>query len=381
MLKGLAALRAIDWSRLHHAYDWATDTPGHLRSLAAGDDDAHREAMSHLWSAIIHQGTPWTATGPAAAVIGGLLLDDLLERVNEPACAELVSFLVSVAEIAEQSGWSREELEGQAAGYDLEPLIEARDDATLFEDVEAANAFYARSILGCAKVTPILAEVMLEGLASADPRVRTHASMGAVALAASESMRTHAEGLASRLTALARAAPDTDERCAHVLALGDLGIAPVEFLDDPSPAVRMCAALAPELASDAATGELLAALERHARRLDAWFTDRPPQFRLQPRFAVVARLLERVDDFDRLADAAVAVVRASSKYCVDHDWGPLLAAAFLDGTGAVASDAQRRFLRALVKKKELWDPRLGNAHKWFEKAGLPRDRRACAKLL
>jgi hypothetical protein len=37
MLTGLAALVNTDWSRLHHAYGRATDTPGHLRALLRED--------------------------------------------------------------------------------------------------------------------------------------------------------------------------------------------------------------------------------------------------------------------------------------------------------------------------------------------------------
>jgi hypothetical protein len=33
MLTGLAALENTDWSKLHHVYGRATDTPGHLRAL------------------------------------------------------------------------------------------------------------------------------------------------------------------------------------------------------------------------------------------------------------------------------------------------------------------------------------------------------------
>src|SRR5215831_16714738 len=43
--------------------------------------------------------------------------------------------------------------------------------------------------------------------------------------------------------------------------------------------------------------------------------------------------------------------------------------------------SQRRFLRALVKNTAFWDPTNGNAYLWFERAGLPYDRNACAKLL
>ena len=49
---GLPVLENTDWSRLHHAYGRATDTPGHLRALLDGDGEALKEAMSHLWSAV-----------------------------------------------------------------------------------------------------------------------------------------------------------------------------------------------------------------------------------------------------------------------------------------------------------------------------------------
>jgi hypothetical protein len=62
---------------------------------------------------------------------------------------------------------------------------------------------------------------------------------------------------------------------------------------------------------------------------------------------------------------------------VDFDWGPLLATAFSDG-GGIKTQAQRRFLGTLVEKAELWDPKFGNAFKWFKQAGLPYDRQVCS---
>jgi hypothetical protein len=144
----------------------------------------------------------------------------------------------------------------------------------------------------------------------------------------------------------------------------------------------MCAALAPSLATNStATAILLDTLEKHAGELDNWFVERPPQFRLRARFAVVAQLVERVTDFEQLADAAVAVARIASKYCVDHEWGPLLAKAFPDGTGKVKTAAQRRYLGALLENAELWDPTNGNASLLFMKLGLPYDRNLCAELV
>ena len=163
MLTGIAALEHTDWSRLRHAYGRATDTPGHLRALLLDDLESRKEAKSHLWSAIIHQGTPWTATGPAALVLAGLLSDERIDR-GEPTRDNLLSFfLVSVAEIPVHAGLSNDELE-RMASYDIEPFLDLEDEDALFDDLDAANSFYARSILGCIHAAPILMQVMIEGL-------------------------------------------------------------------------------------------------------------------------------------------------------------------------------------------------------------------------
>jgi hypothetical protein len=318
-------------------------------------------------------------------VVAGLLSDERLD-LGEPIRASLLSFLVSVAlvsvalvsvaEVAEQAGWTIEELERMAA-FDVEPFLNSEDD-----NVDAANSFYARSILGCIEVAPVLMEVMLSELGNSSPRVRAWAAMGAVALARTDSLRGYSKDLESQLPEMARSAQDTDERCSLVLALGDLGVSPRAFLEDPSPAVRMCAALALGLAADAeAINELRNALEHSAGDMDDWFVEKPPQFPMRPRFRVVQCLIERVTDFDRLVDAAIAVVGVTTKKCADFDWGPLLAAAFPDGRGIINTESQRRFLGEMVKNSELWDPRFANARRWFEKTGLPYDRKACAKLV
>ena len=75
------------------------------------------------------------------------------------------------------------------------------------------------------------------------------------------------------------------------------------------------------------------------------------------------------------------MVAVTAKICVDFDWGPLLAAAFANGSGRIKAESQRRFLKALVKNSELWDSTFGNAYNWFKQAGLPYDRKACAKMI
>lgn len=269
------------------------------------------------------------------------------------------------------------------AAINVDALLESGDEESLYENEDYANAMYARSIVACVEASSAIMNTMLKGLTDANSRVRSHASMGAVTLAKTETLRAFASQLAEvRLPALARAAMSIDERCAHILALGDLGESPLEFLGDPSPAVRMCAALAPSLATNpVAIRILLETLEHHVDQIDTWFTDRPPQFSMRPRFAVVNRLVQHVKDFDVLVDAAVSVITATSKQCVDYDWGPLLAAAFPQGDGKVSKESQHRFLSALVKNRECWDPRFGNPDRWFQMAGLLYNRADCEQRL
>ena len=380
MLTGLQVLENTDWSRLLHAYDRATDTPDQLRALLSEDPELRRRAMQHLWSAIMHQGTPWTATGPVSLVIAGLLADERIDH-GESLRVPLLSFLTCVAEVAEQADADRVELE-RLAQFDLEPFLDADDDEALYENEEAADALNARSVLGCLEVSPVLMDVMIDALDHADPVARSHAAMGAVALAKTSRLRHRSGELERRLLALTESAKDTDERSALVLALGDLGLTPTMFMTDPSPAVRMCAALAPALAAnEEAIDELIRTLERDAASIDGWFAEKPPQFEMRPRFAVVARLVRQVTDFDRLVDAAISVVETTDKRRVDYEWGPLLAAAFPAGNGNIENQSQHRFLSALVAKSDLWDPKFGNSWKWFKKTGLPNDRDECARLV
>ncbi len=61
-----AFIRETDWSRLSHAYGRADDTPLHLAALTGSDAEARSTALGHLWGAVLHQGTLWRVTPPAA---------------------------------------------------------------------------------------------------------------------------------------------------------------------------------------------------------------------------------------------------------------------------------------------------------------------------
>jgi hypothetical protein len=372
MHTGLAALGATDWSKLHHAYGRATDTPSYLRSLWKDDREKRKMALSHLWSAVIHQGSPWTVTGPAALVVAGLVND---QRIAPEVRAELIAFLAAVVEASTSPECSVQELE-QLARHDIDALIASDAEDAIYKDEASANAFYARSILGCASVTPTLMDVTNVALGDADRRVRAAAADCAVALVKQEPLSIHRKEVEAKLLVMARSAENDDERCAHVLALGELGYPPLEFLTNSSRAVRVCAAMAPALAHDvAATKELVDAFNQHMTSIDDWFVERPPQFQLRPRVYLVRHTAERVNDFERLATGAVVLASMAS----DWEWGRLLPIAFPDGGGIVRMESQRRFLSALVARPDIWN--VYSAREWFEKAGLPPDRESCARRL
>ncbi|MEY9212500.1 hypothetical protein NI17_005340 [Thermobifida halotolerans] len=400
---GWDAVADADWPRLFHAHGAAHDTPAHLRALVHGDGGATGQALDHLWSAVIHQGAPWPATAPAARVVAGVLAEESLSRLaggpatvapgtRRPLRAALLDFLAAVAE-AGRPDIPDDELAAAAFPPGLEQArldaaLEAvltRDAGVWREEAECVGALMSRALVDIRSAAPALLEPALACLDDAAPRVRTSAAHAAVATAALLGDGSTDERLASRIADAARRARDRDERACLVLALGDLGQAPGEFLSDPDPAVRACAALAPALAGDCdATEEILTALT-DPTAADAWFTHRPPRLRYGPRFVLVEAALARVADFDRLLPAACAVAAVAHPFTVAFDWGPLLRAAFPAAPPAPAApddltEAQRTYLRALVANERLWDGRIGNTALALRRVGLPEDRDACRRL-
>jgi hypothetical protein len=57
-------VRAVDWSRYHHAYGSAADVPDLLLAVANADADAKgfEGAVDALWGNVFHQGTRWGVT-------------------------------------------------------------------------------------------------------------------------------------------------------------------------------------------------------------------------------------------------------------------------------------------------------------------------------
>ncbi|GAA3453356.1 hypothetical protein [Dactylosporangium matsuzakiense] len=347
----------VDFGMLLHAYGRATDTPGHLAALTGGDAEAKRAAQQHLWGAIIHQGTPWLATPPAALAVAALVGDPRLAGPSDaPLRANLLDFLGAVAAAGRSTDRDIEDLTPEQEA-ELRRAIEEDDDEAVYADEDLGNAVYGRAVAGCREIIPVIAAAARAALADDDAAVRASgaATIGACGIGT--------DGLA----ALAAAA-GPDERAAIVLTMAELGEDVRPFLTDPHPGVRACAALAPALADDeAAIAEILAALEDPAA-IETWFGTRPPQFPMHVRFPLIAAAVDRVADRARLLPAALALAPIVSVNTVRYDWGVLLQ--------ALPHEQRRVYLHALADHEELWDPANGSAGLMFEQAGLPYDRAA-----
>lgn len=172
------------------------------------------------------------------------------------------------------------------------------------------------------------------------------------------------------------------ERASAALALGASGRDTTALLDDPDPAVRVCAALAPGCADDPrATAVLLEAL-RNPAEADRWFTEPLPRIEGWLRFTLLEAVLDRVDAYEDLAPAALALIPLASDYTVDRDWGPLLVKAFPTGYDPARplTPAQRDLLRALTANDRCWG-NIGNKYMWLRDTGLPEQREAIRALL
>lgn len=72
----LSDLDDTPWPSLDHAYGPAVDTPLHLRLVLADDEQVRADAVELLGASVLHQGSRYTATEPALAIVRRLAADD-----------------------------------------------------------------------------------------------------------------------------------------------------------------------------------------------------------------------------------------------------------------------------------------------------------------
>jgi hypothetical protein len=109
----LEGLNAVDWASLSHAYGDASDVPHMLRGLASPDEGAREEALGHLYSSILHQGTYYPATAPTMP-----FLIELLQAPGVPGKKDLLRFLAGAAEVEVMGKEFLDYLKQRAAGRD-----------------------------------------------------------------------------------------------------------------------------------------------------------------------------------------------------------------------------------------------------------------------
>lgn len=360
-----ALLLETDWAALAHAYGPADGTPEDLLGLLHDDPAVQAESLGRLEMSVLHQGSLYSATPPAALFVAGILDDPRTLAVHEdffpwddrvrPLRGALLEWLGEVADSAAYE--DGEEGEGE--------------DEEWAEEIAAIEA--------CRAVRPQLFDAVTPWLDDADATVR-EAALGAVThLLRAPELAGRVHTVAERLERVARGGGDRRERAAALLALGTWGHDTGDFLTDADPAVRACAALGSD--RPGAVPVLLDALADPVAA-DAWFDEPLPQFDGWFRFTLLRGLLDRAGHFEQVLPAALALVPMCSQYTVDSEWGPLLASAFPApyAPEVPLTAAQRAFLQALVDRDACWG-HIANRDSWLRAAGLPTRREPLRDLL
>jgi hypothetical protein len=158
-----AAMIAIpDTRQLLHAYGLAIDTPLHLAALTSENSVARSAALYHLQSAIVHQGTPWPATGPIAQYLAALVAEGLLLNPDVQSVVLDVLHQIQDAALTALQSSDRSTLErlAQPPGIDVDKEIarhaESDELDALYEDPVLAEVIMARTFLGCLDALPAI---------------------------------------------------------------------------------------------------------------------------------------------------------------------------------------------------------------------------------
>jgi len=398
MMGDTAMADRTDWAHLSHAYGPATDTPGHLDHLLSPNAGERERALDHLWGAVLHQGTTYPVTAPAAVRVSRLLTDTRtlvavahwtdMDRPPRLLRESLIDFLAAVAEAAtnESSGSAVQQL-ALPRSEDIEKTVEKmwrgdydydKPDDTF---AEAADVLVARAVLKSRSVLPEIAPRVLVHLTSTEPGVRKSATNAAAKFALALGNDEFKTKVLGALEAMAFEGEARD-RASMALSIGQLGGKPNRLLDDPEFLVRSCAALAPALEHDPKATRLLLDAVAHPTEIDD-LAEGLPQFEMRPRFAFVRAASERANSFEDLLPSALEIVRVASAYTIEHEIAPLLNRAFPEPYNSThpLSEPQRVFLDALVSNDRMWDKVYGNPRPGFKKVGLVYDRHECEQVL
>ncbi|WP_019066661.1 hypothetical protein [Streptomyces hokutonensis] len=280
----------VDWSGLFHATGPATDTPRLLAALLGDDARGFVDGYSHLWSATLRrEGKAWPATAPTALLVAELL-DNPLLGLDDPTLPDaMLAYLYEVgvaadlgdraAEIRAQVTDRAPELRAWTAEY---VSTDADGRARMWRDGTGLGELVLdQAALACFDLVPALLRRTLPYLASERDRRRACAAAAVGSLARHPAASAQRPELLNQLTSMARAADSSHDLATMVIAIGQFGGDTRPWLTDPHVGVRVCAALAPNLAGDDAANQVLMELERSPQAFGKSFGDMAPPLQLQ----------------------------------------------------------------------------------------------------
>jgi hypothetical protein len=319
-------LDGTDWSVLEHAYGSADELSRLLPGLLGEDPGVAGEVLGVLDGAVLHQGTIYSSTAPAALFVAGILTD----ARTGITCGSSLPWDGRIrplrAALLEWLG-----LVGESASYcDDDP-----DDAGEAE-------------MACQAIRPELYRAIAPFIWDVNTSVRSEAVVAAGHLLRAPGLTEFRAALAERLLESAPRSEPTD-RARLALILDGWRIAPRELLSDPDPAVRAYAATATTLDDDPyALAEMRAAL-RDPDAVNRWFDGRHPQREGWFLDTLVTVLLRRTTTFEDIEDEAMAIAMASDGYARQCSLTTLWLRAF--PPDLPDSPAQQRFRDALDKRE------------------------------
>jgi hypothetical protein len=378
------------WERLFHALGPAGDLPAILTALCGSDSVAAGEAFAALWPLVFAGGRLTPATPKAVRHLVSVLHDPALgagDHTIRPGVLFLLREIARVTADAEEvrhhaavDGNVQDWLAGHLA-HPSPPAVHEWSDGDGPGRVLLHNA-----VVDSFGLLPQVFAAVWPIPAAWPARTRVMAAAATAMLVRHPELADRRSEVIAYHQETARHTADRHDCAGLVLGLGELGVAPRDWLDDPRLAVRTCAALAPALADDAEATEVLIRAAEHPRAFDHSFTEPfvapayrvmcPPQLQEGPHRVLIRTVCERVGDFGRLFHAALAAadLRGFDSFAVES--GPYLRRAFPAGLveDGTATGEQIAFAEALASRDELWKAGNNRAAEAFAAAGLPHDR-------
>lgn len=253
----LAGLDAHPWVSVSHAYGPAGDLPGLLRALAEGGSDAE-EALSELYSCLLHQGTVYSASvdavpylariaaaaGPGTAevlcLLGGLAeSDDEWEIAPGAVRAAVAAQIPLLTTLLAHEDVNVRQLTGWTLGHtrdtgpapvalrsrwtaEADPGVRAELLIALGRVDLSGPAVESRALLGADTPAPVRLAALLVALAAAEPWTGAHHDcafdlLPARAFTVDRYGMHHREPLHAIVDSLLRRETETDREAAFAL--------------------------------------------------------------------------------------------------------------------------------------------------------------------